>query len=110
MNGSRIQQLYDEALAVGLELIQAEARRILLEHKTLSEFVMCHGSAFFVDNTGNTINLDERKYMSGLNEFMCEWNGVYKFSGESMRFTATGPTYKDWGVYYVSGLYVPFSG
>ena len=96
----RVQGLYEEARKTGLKYIEESARQILRKHPHLKEFVMCMGSALFTydDKSGNDVilSLDERSYFGPLYRFLDEWDRVYKYTGEPMRFTVNGPVVTDW--------------
>lgn len=87
------------AFKTGIEFIEIEARKILIEHPSLDEFVMAMGAATFTiknDRRINSLWLDEREYFDELNQFINEFDQTLHFTGSPMRFTATGPVVKDW--------------
>ena len=78
------------------EYVEATARSILRRNKTIKEFVMAMGSAFFYSRDGDVLELDDRKSFKPLKDFIEEWDDLLKITGEPMRFTADGPKVTDW--------------
>lgn len=91
---------YMEAARLGLQEVEAMARKILREHRNLDEFVMCMGGCFFTmrssDHNINPEDYDAPKYMQPLAKFLGEWDDYLKLTGEPMRFTATGKLQRTW--------------
>lgn len=103
---------YMKASKCASEYVEQEARKILVEHPELNEFVMAMGSWHFswkvgaTDDKGivieeymNNVILDgEIEFIddSDLAYFMAEWDSVLKITGEPMRFTAKGKMRRDW--------------
>lgn len=103
---------YNKASQFALEYVEQEARKILVEHPELNEFVMAMGAWFFTWKTGATdqhgivieewmshvISDGQVEFIdtSDLADFMCEWDSVLKLTGEPMRFTAQGPVVRNW--------------
>ncbi len=92
-----------------LKEIEKEARKIMFQHKNLTEFIMAMGTCFFVDKNNNNISLTTEvyrnysysweytyKYFTKLHEIFDEFDDVYKLTGEPMRFTATSKVTNDW--------------
>ena len=53
----KINELYDYAAKLEIELIESEARKILAADPDLDEFVMCMGSAFFTYKAGGKYDI-----------------------------------------------------
>jgi hypothetical protein len=103
---------YNKASQFASEFVEQEARKILVEHPELDEFVMAMGTWFFkwkigaTDNQGIVIeewmdqNVQEGSVPfikeSVLAEFIANWDEYLKITGEPMRFTATGPVVRNW--------------
>ena len=90
-----VQRHYLQAEDLALIEVERLARKILVEHSNLDEFVMGMGEAFFSDGYEN-LAIDERAYMKPLRDFIGEWDDVLKLTGTPMRFTATGKKVTDW--------------
>jgi hypothetical protein len=91
----KIQKLFDQAGQLAIEHVEFAARKILREHKNLTEFVMGMGTCFFSEGK-DTVGLEERAYMKPLEEFICEWDEALGITGTPMRFTANGQRITDW--------------
>lgn len=91
-----ISREYHKLVNIALEYIKYEAKRILLEHPELDEFVMGMGTYFFTDKNKNTISLEDLRYANNLNLFINKWDEYLKLSGVPMRFTATSPVVIIW--------------
>lgn len=82
---------------IAVRLIESEARRVLAEHpKSLNEFVMAMGSAFFTNRLGVVIPNGQLKYLKSIEDLIDELNGDHNICGIPMRFTATGPRITNW--------------
>lgn len=90
-----VEKLYLQACETALQLIEQRARRILVQHPNLDEFVMCMGSWFFTRKNGEN-TLEPLGYMKPLADIFDEWDNLLKLTGTPMRFTATGKTVTDW--------------
>ena len=98
---------YSEAERLASAVVEKKARAILRQHPNLDEFVMAMGGWFFTkkdkDATGYSMILHESsgdhcpKYMTGIRNFIDEWDDVLKTTGEPMRFTANGEKVTEWG-------------
>ncbi len=92
--------MYDDALA----LIETRARKILVSHPNLDEFVMAMGGWLFTKkNSHDDISTVYREripaYARTFAEMMDEFDDMeLKVTGEPMRFTAQGPVVRMWGV------------
>lgn len=98
-----IETHYMKASDAASELVEQEARRILRKHLNLHEFVMGMGSWFFTLKKGDSTDehpfvYDEPRYIakSKLARFISKWDEYLKITGEPMRFTADGPTVREW--------------
>lgn len=91
-----LKAMYDLALPE----VERLARKCLSQNpKKLNEFVMCMGTFFFTDHAGEVYYDHVVEKLSGykpIDDFICEWNGILKLTGEPMRFTATGIKITDW--------------
>lgn len=109
----RIEQLYNEAHALGLQEIERLARKILNRYEDLDEFIMCMGMWFFPsekydvnfssDITGVSFYIgdsDEEEEVefdfSELEDFITKWDRDFHFTGSSMRFTKDGEIIEHW--------------
>lgn len=85
-------------------LIEKRARKILVAHSNLDEFVMAMGGWLFTrhgnDDSISDIELSHiPSYVRSFANMMNEFSDLeLKVTGEPMRFTATGPVVRDWGV------------
>lgn len=85
-------------------LIETRARKILVAHPSLDEFVMAMGGWLFTRH-GSDDNISDIElshipgYVRSFANMMDEFSDMeLKVTGEPMRFTATGPVVKMWGV------------
>ncbi len=93
----QISNLLKKANELASELVEELARKILVSRPHLGEFVMGMGIAMFtVKSTGESISLEERSYMKKLNDFIDKYDDELQITGESMRFTASGPKIVEW--------------
>jgi hypothetical protein len=94
------QRLYDAALA----LIEDRARKILVAHPSLDEFVMAMGGWLFSkknsdDNISDVYGERIPAYARAFCGMMDEFDDMeLKVTGEPMRFTAQGPVVRMWGI------------
>ncbi len=84
-------------------LIESRARKILLAHPGLDEFIMSMGAWMFTRH-GSMADISPvyREYIPGyaksFTRMMDEFDDMeLKVTGEPMRFTARGPKVTDWG-------------
>jgi hypothetical protein len=93
----------ERSYADALELIQSKARKILIAHNDLDEFVMGMGSWLFTrKKDGADISTVYREDIPTFALPFCRMMDEFddlemKVTGESMRFTATGPVVYSWG-------------
>lgn len=93
----KIQYHLDKAYEAAEQEIERLARKILLAHPNLDEFVCAMGSVgFTLKNKEGELNLDERAYFKPLYDLFVKFDDSLGLSGIPMRFTATGPTITDW--------------
>lgn len=92
----QINDLHNQAFNLAIKLVELEARKILSKHKSLNEFIMCMGSAFFTDKQGNPINSWDYKYTLTFINFVDDLNNTFKIMGYPMRFTAEGEIENNW--------------
>ena len=105
----KMQKIYDSAYDVAITEVKRLAMDILKKHNNLDEFIMAMGMYSFTDKRGNSVDTLKKTYRNGgyrctdtyayfkpLNDFMCTWNGIFKMTGDPMRFTAAGVITTDW--------------
>ena len=81
------------------DLVEKEARKILLSHSNYKEYIMAMGSCFFVekDNTNHDGMFgDVRNETKRFFEMVNELDDVFKVMGDPMRFTSKGEKITDW--------------
>ena len=89
---------------VALRLIEKKARKILIAHPSLDEYVMGMGAWLFTRKGSNddiSTVYEERvpRYAQPFARMMNEFENMeLKVTGEPMRFTARGPIVRMWGV------------
>lgn len=54
------------------------------------------GTAFFTLRTEINLSLEDRAYFAPLRNFLDDWDEIYNYTGEPMRFTAHGFKKTDW--------------
>jgi len=90
--------------AMALALIENKARKILLAHAALDEFVMAMGGWVFTGkgHAGDISTVYREHipaYAKSFTRMMDEFDELeLKVTGEPMRFTATGPKVAMWGI------------
>lgn len=102
---------YEKASETASKVVEKMARKILIEHPELDEFVMAMGSYFFTykNRSGNLSPMtqkmnkswnyyyeDSEPFLKPLNDLISKWDKVLKITGDSMRFTANGEKRADW--------------
>jgi hypothetical protein len=99
-----IQFHYDKACQLAIIEVEKLARKAMLKHKDLTEFIMGMGSWSFSKKGLNGANYlthqvtDDSEYahVKPLMDFIDEWDDVLKITGYPMRFTAKGKIITDW--------------
>ncbi len=119
-----IDEHYEHASTLALNLIESEARKILTADSDLDEFLMANGSCFFTykDNSKYDMLRDgltdemadalpdednwwgradkgiihDENFQVEFTEMVDDLNGLYRVLGYPMRFTATGKIINDW--------------
>lgn len=97
-------QSEDRLYTMALDLIKNKARKILLDHPSLDEFVMAMGGWVFTrKGSRDEISTVYREYIPAyamlFTRMMDDFDKLeLKVTGEAMRFTATGPVVTSWGV------------
>ncbi len=87
-------QLLEEATKIALKEIERIARKELIQHEYLDEFMMAMGSYVFITK--------EKKYndtshkCKELDDFIDEYDEALSLTGEAIRFSATGEVITDW--------------
>jgi hypothetical protein len=94
-NNKELDALYKEASKVATSEVERIARKILKEHKNLEEFVIGMGTWFFADVNG-TLYDGMYPICKEMDDFMQDWDEVYRLTGEAMRFTTDGPVITEW--------------
>ena len=92
----QIEDLYEQASELALQLIESEARKLMRCHPNLNEFVMCMGSSFFTDKNNDIIENWLFKYMEPFNVLVNDLDDIFHITGTPMRFTADGPVETNW--------------
>jgi hypothetical protein len=93
----QINDLYLAGRKAAVDEMIRLARHALAKHPNLKEFICAMGSVFFTAHGADEhINPEDRSYLKALDNLLTDWDGVYKLSGEGIRFTATGPIVSDW--------------
>ena len=90
---------YDKDRKQALAEVEKMARKILVEHPNLEEFVLAMGVATFTakeKGAEHDISTCERAYMKKLDRLLCEWDEMLCLTGEGVRFTATGKRITHW--------------
>lgn len=89
---------------MALRLIETRARKILIAHPALDEFIMGMGAWMFTrKDSQDDISTVYREYIPRYAESFTRMMDTFdrlelKVTGEPMRFTARGPKVTDWGV------------
>lgn len=96
-----VREHYDKASEAASAFVEQEARAILCKHRNLHEFVMGMGIWSFTTKNGDShlpgFHTTPRYITnSRLAKFIFEWDSYLKITGEPMRFTADGPTVREW--------------
>lgn len=112
----KIEKQYEIARQMAVDEMIRLARKILKKYPHLDEFVIAMGTCFFTlkDKFGsvydNHISMREQymkkdysygtrltyQYFKPLDEFISEWNEIFKLTGEGIRFKAEGEIITDW--------------
>jgi hypothetical protein len=89
-----IDEHYEHASTLALNLIESEARKILTADPDLDEFIMAMGSCFFTHKEKGIVYAEV--FQADFMEMVEDLNETYKVMGYPMRFTATGKIINDW--------------
>jgi hypothetical protein len=81
---------------ISAKLVESEARKILLDHPNLKEFIMAMGTAFFTDRQDKVIAILDKSYLKAFDEMICNLDNICQVKGTPMRFTATSKTITNW--------------
>lgn len=95
----KLDELEEKIIDCILAEIEEEARKILRDNSSLKEFIMGMGVWFFEDNDGDNHCDDSISYDNIFRPIVVllnAYDGRFKITGESMRFTATGTKITDW--------------
>ena len=76
--------------------VERLARKILKDNPEFKEFVMANGTWFFTMSDGVTGLMDNDPRCHDLAWYVDQWDDSLRITGESMRFTATGPKVTNW--------------
>lgn len=98
-----IDEHYDKAYSLAVELIESRARSLMHEYPELEEFIMAMGRASFIYK-GDDISPDELDVKCGVKysrskpfaDLIYKYDEMFNITGEPMRFTAEGPKVTDW--------------
>ena len=91
-----IRNAYVRARSLALNLVEARARRILMENSDMGEFIMGMGTWMFTLKKRNA-NVDgDDPRLKPIDEVMIEWDRDLGISGIPTRFTAKGKTRRNW--------------
>lgn len=106
-----IEFYYNKARNLALKKVEQLARKILVEHEDMDQFVMANGDYFFtykgsrqkwlpshvnkLDSDYKYYKEDAEPFLITLNSFLDKWK-VLELAGNPMRFTATGQRISDW--------------
>ena len=93
-----IDRLYDQTVNAALAEVERIARKILVEHPVLDEFIMGMGTWSFTSrrDKGMSWTYPDKTYMKPMDDFICEWDEYLRLTGTPMRFTATGKVKTEW--------------
>jgi hypothetical protein len=92
---SDITKYLNQAEAIALKILEQKARKILIEHPNLHEFVMGMGTWFFIDKNKNHFTEQEVAYLIPFERFILKYDNDLKLTGNLMRFTAKGKIVRD---------------
>ena len=106
----KLENQFQDAERIALEIVEKMARQILQEHTELDEFVMAMGIYFFTYKKGGNLDpissemngsyeyiyYDTEPFLKPLNDFISDWDRKLKITGEAMRFTAKGRKITKW--------------
>lgn len=92
-----VSRSYNRAVRLCNQRVELEARKVLLKHLNLKEFIKAMGRWIFTDQKGNIIydgHLDKR--FKRVERIISRWDEYLKLTGDPVRFTAKGPRVTDW--------------
>ena len=98
-NRKIISEALDVAHEAGLKEIEKLARTVLRRNDKLEYFYMGMGTWFFSYKNDNDYTLNDfskQSYLVPLQNFMQEYDCVFKFTGLGVRFTVDGPLDYNW--------------
>lgn len=84
---------FQEAHDRGIEILNELVINTLKRNKNLTKFVMGMGVFSFVDKDNNNVSWEymiDRPSFQKLDDFMIEWDSVFKFSGEYTEIDSSG--------------------
>ena len=112
---SEISKKYEDVRKIAVDEMIRLARNILKNHKRYDECIIAMGVIYFTikgdkNPCTNTVDLNKEtmdksfgytysltyKYLKPLADFISEWDGVLKLTGEGIRFRANGEIVTDW--------------
>lgn len=103
-----VRRLHTQAQHAALSVVAQRARKILVTHPHLDEFVMGMGTWFFTRKLGtkDDLNMPVRKgkndiaercrYMVPVGDFIDDWDHCFSLTGTPIRLRATGPVVTNW--------------
>jgi len=92
---NEIERHFRAASRAASKEVERRARRILADNPDLREFVMGMGCYSFWDLQGNALDGDDPR-TEAVDDLIMEWDCCLRITGETMRFTATGPKITSW--------------
>jgi hypothetical protein len=102
-----INTIFESLSILAIELIESEARKILINDPELEEFIMAMGSCFFTTTNkerghcpssggANIIASHKMEDCEDFFEIIDDFNEQFNIKGHPMRFTATGKVENNW--------------
>jgi hypothetical protein len=100
----KIDELFDKGAELAIELVESEARKILVADSELDEFVMAMGGCFFTTTNkergyaprGGGSNILDDDVAPDFFEMVENLNDRFSVMGYPMRFTVKGKIVKNW--------------
>lgn len=94
---AKVQALYDQASQLLRNEIERRARSIMKRNRRCASFCMCMGTATFYSVNGSPIDADGINYLQEFDDFLNNWDGVYRMTGDPMKIEGhAAPLLTDW--------------
>lgn len=94
---NQIDLLLAKAEDLALQEIEKRARRVMREHPRCASFMMCMGSADFIDKNGEFISVDTKYLWKKFYSFLYEYDTSLHLSGCPMKIIGhDGKRLTDW--------------